>query len=137
MFLGMNKLFSFIIACLVLVQSLNIPLADIVELDKLIVHAQFHAEQYGDDFSMFLSKHYGALKADHSQKHQEEKKEHESLPFQNQLHTVTLSAFVIDHFHMEATHIEFSMIQQRCGFFYSATYPSMEKESPFQPPRFA
>ncbi len=133
----MNKLFSIVIASLILLQSLNIHLNDVLEFDKLIEHARFHSEQHGDDFFMFLSKHYGELKTEHSQKHQEEKKDHERLPFQNQMHSVALSAFVLNPFHIEATNPEFSLLQQKSRFFYSATYLSLEKAAPFQPPRLA
>ena len=133
----MNKLFSIVIAGLILVQSFNIHLNDIAELDKLIEHARFHSEQHGDDFFVFLSKHYGKLKEDHSRKHQEEKKDHERLPFQNHCPTVALSAFVIHNSDIETPNPEFCLLQKNPGFFYSATYPSLEKAAPFQPPRKA
>jgi len=52
----MLKINSIAIALLILIQSFNIHLSDIVELDELIEHAQFHAKEYGDDFAFVLNK---------------------------------------------------------------------------------
>jgi hypothetical protein len=53
---------------------------DVIQMGDFIEHAQFHNEQYGDDFFTFVSKHYGELKTQHEEQHKEE---HEELPFQN------------------------------------------------------
>lgn len=73
-------------------QSFNFGASDILQLDELIEHAQFHKQEYGDNFFVFLSKHYGELKAEHSENHQEEQNEHEQLPFQYQGHSNTIIA---------------------------------------------
>ena len=130
----MVKITSIAVSLLILVQSFNIHLSDIVEMDELIEHAQFHAEEYGDNFLVFISKHYGELKAEHSEKHQEEQEEHEQLPFQQQGQTALLSAFVInqpDHYP-----IEIDLVAHRdSNYFYQVSYHSLTQEGLFQPPR--
>ncbi len=133
----MIKLTSIVVAFLILVQSFNIHFDDVVELDDLIEHAQFHSDQYGDNFIVFLSKHYGTQKTEHNQKHQEEKQDHERLPFQHQCQTVVLSAFVLNTVKIENSDPLFTSLHKQPNFFYSANYFSLEKETPFQPPRLA
>jgi len=132
----MTKIVSIAVSLLILVQSFNIHLSDIVELDELIEHAQFHSEEYGDNFFVFVSKHYGELKADHSQKHQEEKEDHEQLPFQHQCQTAQLSAFVL--IQTADYPLEFDVVLDRdSNYFYQASYHSLAQEGLFQPPRQA
>ena len=84
------KLFSIFFSFLMLFQSVNINVCDISQIDEFIEHAQFHKEKYGDNFFVFISKHYGNLSVEHSKKHQEEKKEHENLPFNHNIQLVSL-----------------------------------------------
>jgi len=130
----MTRVVSIVLSILVLFQSFNIHLDDIVELDELIEHAKFHAEEYGDDFFVFISKHYGELKAEHNQQHQEEKEDHEQLPFQHQGHTA-LSPFVLS----KNTYSEMvtAVLFKSANFFYQASYHSLSPEGPLHPPRFA
>jgi hypothetical protein len=133
----MAKLVSILIAALILVQSFNIPVKDIIELDDLIAHARFHAQEYGDNFVVFLSKHYGELKKEHNQQHQEEQQEHEKLPFQHQCQNAALSAFVLNGAAIEALHGATMGLHFDPEYFYQANYSSLEREGPFQPPRQA
>jgi hypothetical protein len=105
-------------------------------MDELIEHARFHAEEHGDDFFVFLSKHYGELKSEHSKKHQEEQKEHEELPFQHQIHTAALSAFVIGESILSTVNPDFK-VQNKSNFFYQDSSSSYIQEGPFQPPQQA
>jgi len=130
----MIKITSIAISALILVQSFNVHLNDIIELDELIEHAQFHAEEHGDNFIVFISKHYGELKAEHSQKHQEEQEEHEQLPFQHQGQTATLSAFVLHQTMLYPVEIDL-VIHLDSNYFYQASYHSLAQEGLFQPPR--
>ncbi|TMM58680.1 hypothetical protein FEE95_04420 [Maribacter algarum] len=132
----MLKVTSIAVSLLILVQSFNVHIDDIVELDELIEHAQFHAEEHGDNFLVFISKHYGELKAEHSKKHQEEKEEHEQLPFQHQYQTASLYAFVLNQAPANLVEIEFAL-DQDTNFFYQASYHSLAQEGLFQPPRQA
>lgn len=133
----MSKLVSIIIAVLILVQSFNIPVNDMVELDDLIAHARFHSQEYGDNFVVFLSKHYGELKNEHNQQHQEEQQEHEKLPFQHQCQNAALSAFVLNVSDIGALNTATLGLHLESEYFYQATYSSLEREGPFQPPRQA
>ena len=91
----MSKLSAILLSSLILIQSINFSFDDVLQLDELIEHAQFHKQEYGDNFVVFLSKHYGELKAEHNEKHQEEQKDHEKLPFQCQSHVLTTTAYVL------------------------------------------
>ncbi len=133
----MTKLVALFIASLLMIQSLNIRFDDLLELDQLIEHARFHTQEYGDNFFVFISKHYGELKAEHSRQHQEERKDHERLPFQHLNHTVALSAFILNQSNTDTSDTEFSLPHNAPNFFYLDTYMSLEKEAPFQPPRLA
>ena len=132
----MLKLSSIAVSMLILVQSFNIHFSDIVELDELIEHAQFHAEEHGDNFLVFISKHYGELKAEHSQKHQEEQEDHEQLPFQHQYQTASLSVFVLNK--TIDYPLEIDVVSDRASnYFYHNSYHSLAQEELFQPPRQA
>ncbi len=133
----MAKLVSILIAVLILVQSFNIPVKDIIELDDLIAHARFHSQEYGDNFVVFLSKHYGELKKEHNQQHQEEQQEHEKLPFQHQCQNAALSAFVLNVAPMETLNVISIGLHLESEYYYQANYSSLEREGPFQPPRQA
>jgi len=130
----MTKLFSIGTSFLILFQSFNIHLDDLVELDELIEHAQFHAEEHGDNFFVFVSKHYGELKAEHNKQHKEEKEQHEQLPFQNQYQTASLFVFVLNTI-SENQAVAETTPYKSTDFFYQASYLSLAQEGLFQPPR--
>lgn len=132
----MLKITSIAISFLILVQSFNIHFNDILELDELIEHAQFHADEHGDNFLVFISKHYGELKAEHSKNHQEEQEEHDQLPFQHQGQTASLYAFVLNQAPENTFEIALSL-ERNTNFFYQASYHSLDQEGLFQPPRQA
>ena len=130
----MIRLISISLSLLILIQSFNISIGEIVEMDELIEHARFHSEEYGDNFLVFLSKHYGELKSEHSRKHQEEQKDHEKLPFQQQIHTTTLSAFVIDDLDLMTVNPNF-MVRSTGNYFYRDSHSYFIEKGLFQPPR--
>ncbi|MGI9549767.1 MAG: hypothetical protein ACR2MT_01105 [Aurantibacter sp.] len=132
----MIKLVSIATSLLILTQSFNIHFDDIVELDELIEHAQFHSQEYGDNFFVFISKHYGELKAEHDQKHQEEREDHDQLPFQHQCQTASLSAFVLNNMPEYPAGPEIK-VYKSANYFYQASYPSLAQEGLLQPPRAA
>ena len=132
----MLRITSITTALLILFQSFNVHFDDLVELDELIEHAQFHAEEYGDNFFVFISKHYGELKAEHNKQHQEEKEQHEQLPFQHQTPSVSLYAFVLNT-PLETVGLPEVGIYGSTNYFYQASYHSLAQEGLFQPPRQA
>lgn len=117
-------------------QSFGINLNDLSQIDELIEHAQFHNEQYGDNVIVFISKHYGELKADHDREHQDEKEEHEKLPFNhnNCSHTSSITAFVLDADKDDFKAFEFLEFKEHT-FFYQAPSSSLHSEGILQPPR--
>lgn len=131
----MSKLTAIFLSSLILIQSIHLGFDDILQLDELIEHAQFHKQEYGDNFFVFLSKHYGELKAEHSEKHQEEQKDHEQLPFQCQSH-ITLTAFVIHDSIFESDTIESSEAPE-ANFHYQSSFSSLHKKGLLQPPKQA
>lgn len=130
----MTKLLSIAISLLILFQSSNIHFDDIAELDALIEHARFHSQEYGDNFLVFISKHYGELKAEHEKQHQEEKEDHEQLPFQHTCHVTSLSAFVLNQTTDYPTPFEIPAYSD-ANYFYQASYRSLALERILQPPR--
>ncbi len=132
----MVKIASILVAFLLLFQSLNIHFDDIAELDELIEHAQFHANEHGDNFFVFISKHYGELKKDHEQQHQEEKEEHERLPFQHQSPTFFSPVFVLCQNGLNTDFVE-EINYPAANYHYFMTYHSLYQDRPFQPPRQA
>ncbi|AUP80166.1 hypothetical protein [Flavivirga eckloniae] len=134
----MNKLFSIVVSLLFVFQSSNVHFNDIVQIDELLEHACFHKKQYGDNFLVFLSKHYGNQKEEHSKKNQEEKEDHRQLPFQHQGHVASVMVFVIkqhpiqlEHLHLEANQVKID------NFYYQMPYTSLYNSRVFQPPKQA
>jgi len=130
----MIRLISISLSLLILVQSFNISIGEFVEMDELIEHARFHSEEYGDNFLVFLSKHYGELKNEHSEQHQEEQQEHEELPFQQQIHSSTLSAFVIHDQDISTINPNYT-VQTSRNYFYRDSHSFFIEKGLFQPPR--
>ena len=121
---------------MILLQSFGIHLDDIVQMDELIEHAKFHSEQYGDNVIVFLSKHYGELKADHQEQHQEEKEDHEKLPFNHHCHITSVTAFVATSFNSGLEQLEILDFKS-ATFFYQAPSSSLHAEGILQPPRIS
>ena len=130
----MYKFTAIGIALLIFFQSINLHFSDLVELDELVEHYQFHSEEHGDNFLVFLSKHYGQQKAEHSQKHQEEQKDHEDLPFQHHTQCSQLLVFVVDS---KLTLSLRSDVPSSSldNFHYYISYSPIWGENPFQPPK--
>lgn len=131
------KFLSVLSAFLILFQSLNISLGDLARIDEFLEHANFHEKEYGDSLLVFISKHYGELKAEHQEQHQEEQEQHQKLPFQNQSCTHhTVNAFVL------VTPVtpreKFEASQEEGADFY---YPQKDcqgfRSGVFQPPKYS
>lgn len=116
-------------------QSVGIHISDLIQLDELIEHAQFHSKEYGDNVFVFLSKHYGELKAEHEEQHQEEKKDHQQLPFQHQYH-ISMNAFEADLPKIELIELDFAE-HTSTNFYYQDPTSTLHTEGLFQPPRKA
>ena len=125
------------LSLIILVQSFNIGFSDILKLNELFEHAQFHSEKYGDNFFTFLSKHYGDKKKEHEQDHKEELPKHEKLPFSHlHSHTVDCHSFILATLQFDLNKLSFDE-EKETTFFYVDIYSSNHKEGVFQPPKFA
>ncbi|HIB48937.1 MAG TPA: hypothetical protein EYN07_01265 [Flavobacteriaceae bacterium] len=133
----MIKLFSISFSFLILLQSFGISFSDVAQLDEFIEHAQFHSEQYGDNVFVFISKHYGELKANHHKEHEEEKEDHEELPFNHSscFHITSLPAFVLNTIKVEISAPDFLDRTDKPNFHYQAPTSSFHSLGLLQPPR--
>ncbi len=132
----MSKLFAIVLSTLILMQSLRADYDDIVQFDELIEHAQFHKAEHGDNFFVFISKHYGELKEDHSKNHQEEEKEHDQLPFQCHDHIMAIAVFVIQKPFSKIEVLELPLFKKN-RFHYQSSLSTLHKKGLLQPPKFA
>ncbi|EAR01170.1 hypothetical protein [Maribacter sp. HTCC2170] len=130
----MAKFFSISLSFLILFQSFNLDLTDLAHIDELIEHAQFHSEKYGDNFFVFISKHYGEMEKEHKAEHQEEKDEHEELPFNHHCCSHIFTAFVHNKTQLPE-HKTVPVADYTANFFYIDNYNSLEKTDIFQPPK--
>ncbi|ASV32480.1 hypothetical protein CJ263_00055 [Maribacter cobaltidurans] len=130
----MSKIFSILMSFVILLQSVGLHSDDLVQIDEFIEHAKFHSEQYGDNVLVFISKHYGELKAAHEREHQEEKKDHEQLPFQHHCHLSSIVAYTNNPLDSE---LETPIITEfkATHFFYQAPFSSSHTKGLLQPPR--
>lgn len=130
----MNKLASIVLSTVILLQTIGLHTDDLVQIDEFIEHAKFHSEKYGDDVLVFISKHYGELKAAHEKEHQEEKEDHEQLPFQHHSHLSSIIAYTPNPLHTE---LETPMMAEYkdSNFYYQAPSSSSHTKGLLQPPR--
>ncbi|MGB5942688.1 MAG: hypothetical protein WBG71_07380 [Leeuwenhoekiella sp.] len=133
----MNRILATCAALIVLAQSFNLSLSDVVHFDDLLKHYEYHQETFGDNLFVFLSKHYGEHKAEHIANHQEEREDYEKLPFEHHCCVHTVIPFV----NTPNTGLPIPKItpddREQSNFYYQNTYSFSEKHSVFQPPRFA
>lgn len=130
----MQFLISISLSAILLLQGINFSLPDLIKVGDLVAHSNFHEESYGDNFTVFLSKHYGELKDQHNREHQEEEKEHEKLPFNNQANAYSITAFVLTTAYHNP--LKFSpTLNSSTFFFYEDSYSSPGESGIFQPPR--
>jgi len=132
----MIRLSSILMSLTILFQSFGICFSDLSQMGELVEHAKFHSEEYGDDFFVFVSKHYGELKTDHEKQHQEEKEEHEKLPFQHISHLASSAVYILNSYATEFKSIEYSEFKTP-NFFYQEPVSSLHAFGILQPPRIS
>lgn len=132
----MKTIVAISLSFLVFFQSVGFSISDIFLLNDLVKHAEYHSEEYGDDFFTFFEKHYGDLKAEHENSHQGEKSPHEKLPFQHNScnHLVAEVIFVGYEFALEKSVVSYASTPH---FYYQDLYSFLERASIFQPPKIA
>ena len=131
----MTKFVSIFISSLVLFQGMNINLDEFTQLDELVEHAIYHAEEYGDDIFVFVSKHYGELKEDHNKNNDEERNDHEQLPFNHQCSPNFISVYILETAPSDVLRID--EISVKTNFLYQEIKSFFEKSNVFQPPQIA
>ena len=129
----MIKIISFSIASVILIQSFNIHMLDILKLKNLMEHLEFHKSTYGDDVFTFVAKHYGYQKLKHEDK--DEKKDHQQLPFHHNTCLDSSVFYVFDMNRYQLKDLDHSNAELNTFFFQSA-YSFMENADIFQPPQF-
>lgn len=128
------KLLSILMSGLILIQSMDISYDDIVQFDELLEHADFHAKKYGDNLFVFISKHYGEMKDQHNKDHQEEKKDHEKLPFQNHCCSSSIVAIVSNTYFVQLKSLQ-TADATAAIFYYQPSNSTLHTKGLFQPPR--
>ncbi len=131
----LTKFTSLLLSILMLSQSFNIHMMDVLKLSNLIEHIEFHKSVDGDDIFSFLSKHYG----DQTEAHNGQRKdsdEHQKLPFN---HTVSIDTGQLFIFDASLIKLAFSVAPdvKRSIFCYYNFYSFLENTDIFQPPRIA
>ena len=132
----MKTIVAISLSFLVFFQSVGVSIGDIFLLNELVEHAQYHSEEFGDDFFTFFEKHYGDLKAEHNKNHKEEKSQHEKLPFQhnNCNHLLAEGVMLGYEFPLEKSVVTYTANPH---FYYQDLYSFLERVSIFQPPKIA
>lgn len=133
-FVRMSKILAILLSSVLLLQTAGISASDVLHLDEFIEHAKFHKTEHGDSFFTFLSKHYGEQKSEHSQKHEEEKNEHEQLPFNCQGQFIVISALLLNQPLIVTNNIDFSK-ETETNFYYQSSFSSLHKQALLQPPK--
>ncbi|MCG2431079.1 hypothetical protein [Aequorivita xiaoshiensis] len=132
----MKTIFAISFSFLIAFQSVGVGIQDILLIEKLVQHAEYHFENHGDDFFTFMQKHYGSLQAEHEEEQKEDKHEHEKLPFQHISCHHVLTDVLLVSLDFEIPKVEIN-IPQSHEFHYQNLYSSLEKVSIFQPPQLA
>jgi hypothetical protein len=132
----MHKIIAVLISSTILLNSFQIGIAGLSQAGELLEHMQYHSDNYGDNFSAFLSKHYGKLKDDHNKNHKEERQKHKQLPFHQEISQQIFSVFLMPK--QERPVLEKSQIKYRSAcFFYKESSSHYNPEKLLHPPRFS
>ncbi|WP_373071696.1 hypothetical protein [Zeaxanthinibacter enoshimensis] len=129
----MSKLSAIVLSLFIFVQSLGLHPDDLMQINELLTHARFHNQQYGDNLITFISKHYGELKAQHEMDHQEEKDDHEKLPFQHPCNNILVLNLIFTPYNPG---ISFCITQEKkkTNYNYIARNSKGHYKKLFQPP---
>ena len=134
----MKNLISILLSIVIFCQGAGLEMNDIFLLGRFIEHAEYHSENYGDDFFTFFKKHYGYLIDQYNELEKENKHEHDhgDLPFQHNGCNHSIAEVIVLGYEFPLKKMEVS-IRSDQGFFYKNLYSSLEKISIFQPPKIA
>ncbi len=127
---------AILLSVLVFFQSAGLGLTDIFLFGRFVEHVEYHSQNYCDDFSTFFKKHYGSLIDEHQKNHNEEKQEHQRLPYQHSANIHMAGELILVTF-------EFPLLKQvvfgnnTSNFHYQNLYSSLENSFIFQPPKLS
>ena len=125
----MKRIISILLIGLLLFQSSNVSISDILLINNFFKHAEFHQKNYGDSFLEFLSEHYG----DKQQAHQSKNQEHPKLPFadhQNKSDTI-ITIHITSIYRIK----DQTSTTGTPNYIYKEPVSKFEKLSIFQPPK--
>ncbi|MDX5583988.1 MAG: hypothetical protein QNK20_03520 [Aureibaculum sp.] len=127
----MKRILSILLIGLILLQSSNVSINDILLVNNFFKHAEFHQKNYGDNLLEFLSEHYG----DKQQAHRSENHEDPKLPFtDHQNHSDTVLTIHISSIYRIKDKTPTKVSPK---YIYKEPVSKVEKLTIFQPPRFA
>jgi ABC-type Zn2+ transport system substrate-binding protein/surface adhesin len=127
----MQKVFNISLAILILFQGMFAYIDISFELEE--IHEDFivHQAKYADDFTTFLSKHFGDLKEEHQAQHQEEHQEHKH---HNEMELNTHFDYFIDNLAISIPK-KIIISTQEANYYYQDLFSNFEKQKIFQPPQ--
>lgn len=132
----MKTIVAISLSLLVLFQSAGLCVSDFFMLKDLIEHAEYHSEEYGDNFFTFFEKHYGSLKTEHQEQENQEQTQHEKLPFQHTTsHQLLIEGIVSDYEVNLNKAAKFYRVKP--NFYYENHYSFLKTTSILQPPQHA
>jgi len=128
----MNKTLIFILSFTILIQSFSFQFEDVIKVPTLVKHIANHFED-GDNFSDFISMHYGSKLNTHKNTH----KEHQKLPLKQYIldsyFQVYLILYIKDLFEEPYT----EDFEKRRTYTYTEPTSSLFLTNVFQPPKLA
>lgn len=131
----MQKAISIFLSMILLAQGFSLHAGELQKMGELLEHAEFHKEQYGDNFASFIDKHYGNQKEQHGREQQGEKNDHEQLPFHNSTPLVMQSVFLVDS--TLPSVIQALVIEsQQANYFYLQLDSYLLIHEILQPPKY-
>ena len=87
----MNQIVHITISFLISLHSIGLNLVDVVQVDVLYEHYQYHQQELGHDLLTFIDLHYGEQK----EAHQEDHEGHEKLPFHHS--SISINILFLDN----------------------------------------
>lgn len=130
----MQQLVSILLSVILLAQGISFNSGELEKMDTLLEHARFHKDKYGDNFAVFLDKHYGNQKDEHLSEDQEERQEHQDLPFQ-QSGQLLIQTAILNEAGMAAISSTVVITLQHENYFYEQLHASLLVEEILQPPK--
>jgi hypothetical protein len=130
----MQQVVAILLSAILLMQGISFNTSELEKIDALLEHAKFHQDKYGDNFAVFIDKHYGNQKASHSKEHGEEQSDHEQLPFQQAAPLLIQTAILNDSGIVNLPSTVITDLQNE-NYFYEQLHGSTLVMEILQPPK--